>query len=107
MTDYSEWKILKTEADEKADEYSQVAEWCNNSGQYHIEEQGEYYAVVHNAEPTAAELAEREINELKAYLAATDYVVIKIAEGSATAADYEDVLNARARARTRINELEG
>ena len=104
---YENWQILKTEADEKAEEYSAVAEWCNESGQYMIEDDGEYYRVVAIPEPTAAELAEQEINELKAYLAATDYVVIKIAEGSATAADYEDVLNARARARTRINELEG
>lgn len=104
---YENWQILKTEADEKAEEYSAVAEWCNNSGQYTIEDDGTYYKVAAIPEPTAAELAEREINELKAFLAATDYVVIKIAEGSATAADYEDVLNARARARTRINELEG
>lgn len=104
---YENWKILKTEADEKAEEYSAVAEWCNENGKYTIEDDGEYYRVVAIPEPSAEELAEREINELKAYLAATDYVVIKIAEGSATAADYEDVLNARARARTRINELEG
>ena len=34
---YENWKILKSEADEKADEYSKVAEWCNNTGEYHIE----------------------------------------------------------------------
>lgn len=51
MTDYSNWKILKSEYDEKADEYTQVAEWCNEGQEYHIEEQGEYYEVVKNPEP--------------------------------------------------------
>ena len=50
MTDYSSWKILKTEIDEKTEEYSQVAEWCNNGGEYHIEDTGEYYEVVKNPE---------------------------------------------------------
>ena len=51
MTDYSDWKILKSELDEKQEEYSKVAEWCNESGQYHIEENGDYYEVVENPAP--------------------------------------------------------
>ena len=51
MTDYSDWKILKTELDEKQEEYTKVAEWCNESGEYHIEEDEEYYKVVKNPEP--------------------------------------------------------
>lgn len=51
MTDYSNWKILKTQLEEKQDEYTEVAQWCNDGGKYHIEEQGEYYAVVENPEP--------------------------------------------------------
>jgi hypothetical protein len=46
-----------------------------------------------------------EINEMKALLAETDYHVIKEAEG-----DYnvpQEILDARAFARIRINELEG
>ena len=46
-----------------------------------------------------------EINEMKALLADTDYHVIKEAEG-----DYnvpQEILDARAFARIRINELEG
>lgn len=46
-----------------------------------------------------------EINEMKALLAETDYHVIKEAEG-----DYsvpQEILDARALARIRINELEG
>lgn len=56
MTDYSDWKILISEADEKADEYAEVAEWCNESGEYHIEQQGEYYVVVENTPPSEDEL---------------------------------------------------
>lgn len=52
MTDYSNWKILKSELDEKQEEYADVASWCNENGEYHIEEHGEYYAVVKNPEPT-------------------------------------------------------
>lgn len=52
MTDYSDWKILKTEIDEKQDEYAEVAEWCNESGQYTIEDDGTYYKVVALPEPT-------------------------------------------------------
>lgn len=47
-----------------------------------------------------------EIEQLKAYLAATDYVVIKIAEGVATAEQYADVIAQRQQWRARINELE-
>lgn len=56
MTDYSNWKILKSQLPEKQEEYSEVAAWCNQSGQYHIEEQGDYYAVVKNPTPTEEEI---------------------------------------------------
>lgn len=52
MTDYSNWKIKKSDLDKKQDEYTEVANWCNESGQYHIEPVDEYYAVVANPEPT-------------------------------------------------------
>lgn len=48
-----------------------------------------------------------EIDALKCNLSATDYVVIKIAEGVATEKDYADILKDRAKWRARINELEG
>lgn len=63
MTDYSNWKILISEADEKADEYAEVAEWCNENGEYHIEQQGEYYAVVANPEPTPP--TDEEIRQMR------------------------------------------
>lgn len=60
-----------------------------------------------------AEIAEQEksaklaeIAELKQKLRDTDYVAAKIAEGSATAKEYADVLKKRQAWRDRINELE-
>ena len=49
--------------------------------------------------------AER-IAELKKLLADTDYIVIKLAEGVATTAEYADILANRKIWRTEINELE-
>ena len=46
-----------------------------------------------------------EINEMKALLAETDYHVIKEAEGGYNVP--QEILDARALARIRINELEG
>ena len=60
--------------------------------------------------PTAEEIAAKErraeIRSLKKQLADTDYCVIKIAEGVATAEEYADVIAQRATWRARINELE-
>lgn len=50
--------------------------------------------------------AEERITELKQLLSDTDYIVIKIAEGSATASEYADVIAQRKAWRAEINELE-
>ena len=79
-----------------------------------IEETGVEY-VLHNGEykpkaevdvETQKEETESRIAELKAKLADTDYVAIKIAEGSATASEYADVIAQRKAWRAEINELE-
>lgn len=79
-----------------------------------IEETGVEY-VLYNGEykPKAeveAELARAEtearIAELKQLLTDTDYVAIKIAEGSATAEEYADVIAQRKAWRKEINNLE-
>lgn len=44
---FENWQILKSELSEHLDEYSEVAEWCNESGEYTIIDDGEYYRVVH------------------------------------------------------------
>lgn len=49
---------------------------------------------------------QEEISELKLKLAASDYAVIKIAEGAATPEEYADLISQRQQWRARINELE-
>jgi cell division GTPase FtsZ len=50
--------------------------------------------------------AQERIEELKSKLASTDYVVIKIAEGAATAEEYAKVIAERVAFRKEINDLE-
>ena len=102
---YENWKIAKSELQDKAEEYSKVAEWCNESGQYHIEEIGDEYCVVANPEPTTEEINQARIAELKRLLADSDYIAIKIAEGAATAKEYADVIEQRKAWRAELNEL--
>ena len=49
---------------------------------------------------------EIRIMELKQKLADTDYAIIKIAEGSATAEEYSDIIEQRQKWRKEINRLE-
>ena len=67
----------------------------------------EYEDVYRYVPYTAAERAKMRIEVLKAQLAETDYAVIKIAEGAATAADYADLIAQRQVWRAEINNLEG
>ena len=57
-------------------------------------------------EPTAEQIKMRTINQLKMQLSATDYVVIKIAEGVATAEEYAELIAQRQQWRQEINALE-
>lgn len=41
---FENWKMKKSEF--KPEEYEQVAEWCNTTGNYTIVENGDYYEVV-------------------------------------------------------------
>lgn len=81
-----------------------AADWCNENNAQ-IDDINGVWTIV-SAEPTAEERRITEINELKMFLADTDYVVIKIAEGVATPEDYADVIAQRQSARARIRELE-
>lgn len=51
-------------------------------------------------------LTERRIDDLKRKLTDTDYVVIKIAEGAATAEEYAETIASRKAWREEINALE-
>jgi DNA-binding ferritin-like protein len=106
---------LQKKSDEAHKEYSTVAEWCNQGGEYHIEDAGEYYHTVKNPEPTQEELIQQEIAELKSQLDATDWIVVKISETAETGTDeevaelkekYSDELEKRKEYRLKINELE-
>lgn len=59
---YENWKILKSDLEEKQEEYSEVAAWCNVNG-YHIEDDGTYYKVVENPEPTPP--TDEEIKQMR------------------------------------------
>ena len=67
---------------------------------------GEYKTKTEVDAEVKKEETEARIAELKQQLSYSDYVVIKIAEGEATTEEYDDVLAARKRWRTEINELE-
>lgn len=73
MTDYSNWKILKSELPEKQAEYSAVATWCNESGEYHIEDDGVYYKTVANPTPSEDELKKAVRVVRNGYLQDTDF----------------------------------
>lgn len=70
------------------------------------------FEVVKSSAPTEQELAEREIAELKQFLADTDYIANKLVEAVDDAEQqdlrekYAEVLKQRRQARARINELE-
>lgn len=49
---------------------------------------------------------QEKINELKQKLSETDYIIIKIAEGSATKEEYADIIGQRQEWRDEINELQ-
>ena len=76
MKEYNEHDIFYEDT-----EYSQRADWCNNSGKYHIEEiepdeNGRRFKIVKNPEPTA----QQELWEILDNLSATDYIANKLIE---------------------------
>lgn len=80
---YENWKILKSELEEKQEEYSQVAEWCNNGQEYHIElyideNNIEWYRTVKNPEPLPPTKEEQEQNRARAYQAEVDPITAHI-----------------------------
>lgn len=70
---YENWKLAKANLDKNIDQYSAVAEWCNESGQYHIEDDGTYYKTVKNPEPSIDELKAQVRAVRDNYLQETDF----------------------------------
>lgn len=56
---YKNWKILKTELEEKQEEYTSVANWCNENQKYYMIDDGTYYKVAEIPQPTPEEERER------------------------------------------------
>lgn len=63
MTDYSNWKIKQSDLEQKQEEYTEVAQWCNESGQYYIIEDEDYYKVAPIPEPTPP--TDEEIRQMR------------------------------------------
>ena len=80
---YENWKILVKDFDEKAEEYAEVAEWCNENGEYHVElyideNNIEWYRTVKNPEPLPPTKEEQEQNRAKAYQEEVDPITSHI-----------------------------
>lgn len=67
---------------------------------------GQYYVKGYAPQKPAEIIKAEEIADLKAKLTASDYAVIKIAEGAATSEEYAELIANRQAWRARINELE-
>lgn len=78
MTDYTNWKVEKSvinyigQDEEKQqaaqaaqDEYNAVAEWCNETRQYTIEDDGTYYKVIEIITPEPIPPTQEEIKEMR------------------------------------------
>ena len=103
----------------RANDFTEAALWANANGarleERDLDHAGRRFEIVKD-EKTKDEKTKEEIDGIKEYLRATDYVVIKIAEKTLNKDEkgidddvkkYSDILAERSRARDRINELEG
>lgn len=76
MTDYSNWKVLKSvinytgdDEEKKAaaqaaqEQYAEVAEWCNENGHYTIEEDNKYYKTVEIVIPEPTPPTHEEVRQ--------------------------------------------
>lgn len=90
--------------------YMQMADFCNTTQKYFIEDKGDYYEVVAIPEPSESELRrnalESELATLKSWLSSHDYIGVKIATGRATVDEYSDVIAEMTEKADRINEIE-
>ena len=89
-----------------SEEFSQLADLLNALGDRSLRANGDgTYTIEANTPYTPT--PEEEIMLLKSYLSDTDYCVIKCLElGESPSALYPDIMEKRAEARKRINELE-
>lgn len=77
---YENWKVSKAdyqESEELQEEYSKVAEWCNNSQQYQIQEVGDEYCVVEVSEPLPPTNEQISQQRQNAYAERTDPLTLR------------------------------
>ena len=98
-------KCYKDNFDSKL--YARMADFCNSTMSYQIEDKGEYYEIVERVteEPSEKELLEREKAELEAWLSAHDYIGVKIATKRATVEEYANEIAEMTEKANRINEI--
>lgn len=92
---------------ENKQDFSDVGWKCQETDEEIVQIHGQLYKASEAPEPTQEELNQEEKQNLLQYLLDTDYVVLKIAEGVATAEDYADVIAQRQTARLRIRQIDG
>ena len=99
-------KCYKDNFDSKL--YARMADFCNSTMSYQIEDKGEYYEIVERVteEPSKKALLEREKAELEAWLSAHDYIGVKIATGRATIDEYATEIALMTKNAERINEID-
>ena len=102
---YTKKKKIMAASEQKQD-FSEFGWKAEKTDEEIIQVLGQLYRKSEAAEIMAAQELADEVKRLKSFLAATDYAIIKIAEGIAAAADYAEVIEQRQAARARINEIE-
>ena len=99
-------KCYKDNFDSKL--YARMADFCNSTMSYQIEDKGEYYEIVERVieEPSKKELLEREKAELETWLKDHDYIGVKIATKRASVEEYTDEIALMTEKAERINEID-
>lgn len=88
-------------------DYTSYAIWANKNNAKIVKINNGLYQVIKVPAPTDDEKKQARILELKNNLTATDYKIIKIAEGSATKEEYAEDIAKRQAWRAEINSLGG
>lgn len=104
MDNYIGYKIYKDNLNRVL--YAEIANWCNETQEAMIVDEGGYYEVIAIPEPTEKELLEQEKIELETWLKEHDYIGTKIATGRATIEEYADVIAEMTEKANRINEID-
>lgn len=98
-------RMSKPLEEEKAQEYSEWAAWCNENEYMIMDDDPENYYCT-KVEATEQETTVFKISELKNKLKETDYKALKYAEGFLSETEYAETKAQRQAWRDEINALE-